>query len=37
MGYLFIFLAVISNTAKGASSKFVSRDISTVKENTLLN
>ena len=37
MGYIFIFLSVISNAAKGAASKFVSEDISTAKQNTFFN
>jgi hypothetical protein len=37
VGYIFIFLSVISNAAKGAASKFVSEDISTAKQNTFFN
>lgn len=37
MGYLFIFLSVISNAAKGACSKVVSEDISTAKQNIFFN
>ena len=37
MGYLFVFLAIFANVAKGASSKFVSGNISTVRQNAAFN
>ena len=37
MGYVFVLLAIFANVAKGASSKFVSGNISTVRQNSIFN